>query len=164
MIEHIQQSYEGKLKAWAALGANLPTRLVGPQPLTGDLDLDGHRFELEGGPAAICPTATTCGSAERPRDPRRRAGLSATSTSGSPTPPTAEQRAAWIALLDEMAALDPELVVPGHRLPGAAADATAIALHPRRTCTAFEAIVAAAADGAAADRGARRALPGAPAC
>jgi glyoxylase-like metal-dependent hydrolase (beta-lactamase superfamily II) len=53
VIAHIQHSYEGKLKAWAALGPNLPTRLVGLQPLTGDLTLEGHRFELKGGPAAL---------------------------------------------------------------------------------------------------------------
>src|ERR1043165_552221 len=51
VIEHIQHSYEGKLKAWAALGPNLPTRLVDLQPLTGDLTLEGHRFELKGRPA-----------------------------------------------------------------------------------------------------------------
>src|SRR5205809_3068485 len=28
VIEHIAHSYEGKLKAWAAAGANLPTRLI----------------------------------------------------------------------------------------------------------------------------------------
>src|SRR3954454_12701562 len=49
VIEHIQHSYEGKLKAWAALGPNLPTRLVDLTPLTGDLTLEGHRFELKGG-------------------------------------------------------------------------------------------------------------------
>lgn len=36
------------------------------------------------------------------------------------------ERATWIDLLDEMAALRPELVVPGHRLPDTAADASAI--------------------------------------
>src|SRR3954454_19902456 len=53
VIDHIQHSYEGKLKAWAALGANLPTRLVVPEPLSGDLELEGHRFELRGGPAGL---------------------------------------------------------------------------------------------------------------
>ena len=53
VIEHIAHSYEGKLKAWAALGANLPTRLVDLAPLTGDLTLEGHRFELKGGPAGL---------------------------------------------------------------------------------------------------------------
>src|SRR3954471_4213287 len=53
VIEHIKHSYEGKLKAWAALGPNLPTRLVDLTPLTGDLTLEGHRFELKGGPAGL---------------------------------------------------------------------------------------------------------------
>src|SRR5581483_8748037 len=52
-IEHIQHSYEGKLKAWAGLGANLPTRLVDLVPLSGDLNLEGQRFELKGGPAEL---------------------------------------------------------------------------------------------------------------
>jgi hypothetical protein len=40
--------------------------------------------------------------------------------------PTTAGRAARIDLLDEMAALEPELVVPGHRLPGTPADASGI--------------------------------------
>jgi glyoxylase-like metal-dependent hydrolase (beta-lactamase superfamily II) len=53
VINHIQRSYEGKLKAWAASGANLPTRLVEIDALTGDFALEGHRFELRGGPAGL---------------------------------------------------------------------------------------------------------------
>lgn len=50
VIEHIQASFEGKLKAWAALGVNLPTRLAAIAPLTaGAIELDGYRFELRGG-------------------------------------------------------------------------------------------------------------------
>ncbi len=59
-----------------------------------------------------------------------------------------EQRAAWIALLDEMAALDPQLVVPGHRLPGTPADASAIT-GTRDYLIAFEQELATASDGAA---------------
>lgn len=85
VIEHIQHSYEGKLKAWAALGPNLPTRLVDLTALTGDLTLEGHRFELKGG-RPRCPTATTCG---RPSIAPSSAVCccSSRSTSGSPTPP-----------------------------------------------------------------------------
>src|SRR3954464_2052029 len=36
------EKYEGKLKAWDALGANLPTRLIETAPLTGDLTFAGH--------------------------------------------------------------------------------------------------------------------------
>ena len=49
VIEHIAAAYEGKLKAWASLGVNLPTRLVELSPLTGDLTLEGHLFQLKGG-------------------------------------------------------------------------------------------------------------------
>ena len=42
---------------------------------------------------------------------------------------TAAERSAWVAQLDEMAALQPTVVVPGHRLPGTAMDVTAV------TCT-----------------------------
>ena len=50
VIEHIQATYEGKLQAWAALGANLPTRLATIAPLSADaIELDGYRFELRGG-------------------------------------------------------------------------------------------------------------------
>ncbi|MFF9808066.1 MBL fold metallo-hydrolase [Streptomyces coeruleorubidus] len=146
VIEHIQHSYEGKLKAWAALGPNLPTRLVGLQPLTGDLTLEGHRFELKGGPAGL-PDRHYLWQAER------RAVLGGVLlfqqehvwVADTPTP---GDRAAWIDLLDEMASLDPELVVPGHRLPGTAADTSAITA-TRDYLLAFEEDLARTADGAA---------------
>jgi glyoxylase-like metal-dependent hydrolase (beta-lactamase superfamily II) len=146
VIDHIQHSFEGKLKAWAALGANLPTRLVVPKPLSGDLELEGHRFELRGAPAGL-PDRHYLWQSEH------RAILGGVLlfqhehvwVADTATP---EQRATWIAILDEMAALDPELVVPGHRLPGTAADVTAIA-GTRAYLTAFEQELAAAADGPA---------------
>jgi glyoxylase-like metal-dependent hydrolase (beta-lactamase superfamily II) len=146
VIDHIQHSYEGKLKAWAALGANLPTRLVVPEPLSGDLELEGHRFELRGGPAGL-PDRHYLWQAEH----RAIVGgvlLFQHEHVWVADTATAEQRATWIAILDEMAALDPELVVPGHRLPDTAADATAIA-NTRAYLTAFEQELDAAADGAA---------------
>ncbi|GCB42881.1 MBL fold metallo-hydrolase [Streptomyces sp. NL15-2K] len=146
VIEHIQHSYEGKLKAWETLGPNLPTRLVGLTPLTGDLTLEGHRFELKGGPAAL-PDRHYLWQAEQ------RALLGGVLlfqqehvwVADTPTP---EDRAAWVGLLDEMSALDPRLVVPGHRLPGTPADASAITA-TRDYLLAFEEELAKAADGAA---------------
>ncbi|MFF8937960.1 MBL fold metallo-hydrolase [Streptomyces paradoxus] len=146
VIEHIQHSYEGKLKAWAAVGQNLPTRLVGLEPLTGDLALEGNRFELRGGPAAL-PGRHYLWQAEH------RAILGGVLlfqrehvwVADTPTP---GDRSAWIGLLDEMAALEPELVVPGHRLPGTPADASAIAA-TREYLVAFEEELDKAADGAA---------------
>ena len=40
---------------------------------------------------------------------------------------TAAERAAWVAQLDEMIALKPELVIPGHMKSGTKLDASAIA-------------------------------------
>ncbi len=40
---------------------------------------------------------------------------------------TAAERAAWVAQLDEMAALKPELVIPGHMKAGTKVDASTIA-------------------------------------
>ncbi|WP_381803724.1 MBL fold metallo-hydrolase [Streptomyces niveus] len=146
VIEHIKHSYEGKLKAWAALGPNLPTRLVDLTPLTGDLTLEGHRFELKGGSDEL-PDRHYLWQAES------RALLGGVLlfqqehvwVADTATP---ESRAAWIDLLDEMAALNPELVVPGHRLPDTAADASAITA-TRDYLLAFEQELAKAADGAA---------------
>jgi glyoxylase-like metal-dependent hydrolase (beta-lactamase superfamily II) len=146
VIEHIQHSYEGKLKAWKALGPNLPTRLVDIEPLAGDLTLEGHRFELKGGPAGL-PDRHYLWQAEQ------RVILGGVLlfqhehvwVADTPTP---GDRAAWIDLLDEMAALQPELVVPGHRLPGTPADASAIT-NTRDYLVTFEEELAKAADGAA---------------
>jgi glyoxylase-like metal-dependent hydrolase (beta-lactamase superfamily II) len=146
VIEHIAHSFQGKLKAWQALGANLPTRLVELVPLTGDLTLEGHRFELKGGVAQL-PDRHYLWQA----DQRVIVGgvlvfqnehVWVADTSGT------EDRAAWIALLDEMTALDPQLVIPGHRLPSTPADATAIT-GTREYLVAFDQELGKAADGAA---------------
>ncbi|KTS60183.1 beta-lactamase [Microbacterium testaceum] len=147
VIDHIQHSFEGKLKAWAALGTNLPTRLVEILPLTTDaLVVDGERLELRGS-SEILPDRQYLWNAEH------RAILGGVLvfqqehvwTADTATP---EKRAAWIALLDEMDALHPAFVVPGHRLPDTATDASAIA-YTRDYLRAFEQILDESADGAA---------------
>ncbi|NBN78719.1 MBL fold metallo-hydrolase [Microvirga tunisiensis] len=62
--------------------------------------------------------------------------------------PTSAERQAWIAALDEMAARNPKVVVPGHMAPGSALDASAIA-YTRAYLVAFEEEAARAADSAA---------------
>lgn len=146
VIEHIQHSYEGKLKAWASLGANLPTRLVDIEPLTDDITLEGHRFHLRGGGAEL-PDRHYLWQAEH----RALLGgvlLFQQEHVWVADTARAEQRAAWIDLLDEMTSLDPQLVVPGHRLPGTPADASAITA-TRDYLTAFEEEFGKAADAAA---------------
>ncbi|WP_441245087.1 MBL fold metallo-hydrolase [Kitasatospora sp. McL0602] len=145
VVEHIAQSFEGKLAAWEPVGVNRPTRLVAMEPLTGDISLEGHRFELRGGPTGL-PDRHYLWQAEH------RAivgGVLVFQQEHVWTADTAkpEQRTTWIELLAEMAALDPALVVPGHRLPGTAADISAIT-YTRDYLKAFEAELARAADGA----------------
>ncbi|MFF7278144.1 MBL fold metallo-hydrolase, partial [Streptomyces griseorubiginosus] len=111
----------------------------------GDLTLEGHTFQLKGGPAGL-PDRHYLWQAEH------RALLGGVLlfqqehvwVADTPTP---ESRTTWINLLDEMAALDPHLVVPGHRLPDTAADASAITA-TRDYLIAFEEELGKAADGA----------------
>lgn len=147
VIEHILQSFEGKLKAWAALGSNLPTRRVDITPLTaGFLEIEGQRLELRG----ASETLTDRHYLWSPTDRAILGGVLVFQQEHVWTADTAtlEKRAAWIALLDEMTALEPELVVAGHRLPGTANDASAID-YTRAYLMRFEEIVAGASDAAA---------------
>ncbi|GAA2236164.1 MULTISPECIES: MBL fold metallo-hydrolase [Kitasatospora] len=145
VISHIRAKFEGKLKAWEAVGANRPTRLVDLEPLAGDLHLEGHRFQLMGGAPAL-PDRHYLWQAEH------RAVLGGVLVFQrehvwTADTPRAEQRTAWIEQLNEIEELDPRLVVPGHRLPGSPADPSAVAW-TRDYLLTFEAMLPAAADGA----------------
>jgi glyoxylase-like metal-dependent hydrolase (beta-lactamase superfamily II) len=61
--------------------------------------------------------------------------------------PTKEERAAWIANLDALAARKPAIVVPGHLVPEAATDISAIE-HTKSYLLAFEEELAEAKDAA----------------
>jgi glyoxylase-like metal-dependent hydrolase (beta-lactamase superfamily II) len=147
VIEAIARKYESKLKAWEAVGVNRPSRLVDLAPLVGDLVLESHRFELKGGHPAI-PDRHYLWQQEARAIVGGVLVFSNEHVWVADTP-TPEQRQGWIAMLDEMAALDPQLVVPGHRLPDAATDATAIG-YTRDYLTALDGILDAAPDAAAA--------------
>ncbi|GIG59334.1 MBL fold metallo-hydrolase [Longispora fulva] len=145
VIEHITASYEAKLAAWEPVGVNRPTRLVVLAPLTTDIVFEGYTFALRGGHPTL-PDRHYLWQAEH------RAiigGVLVFQAEHVWVADTAkpEQRAAWIALLDEMAALDPALVVPGHRLPGTATDVTALA-HTKGYLEAFDDELSVAGTGA----------------
>jgi len=147
VIDHIRASFEGKLKAWAALGTNLPTRLVDLAPLTDDfLEVDGQRLELRGGSASL-PDRHYLWSAD---DRAILGGVLVFQQEHVWTADTAtpELRAAWVEQLGEMLALEPLLVIAGHRLPATANDASAIE-YTRDYLLAFEGILAQAPDGTA---------------
>src|SRR3954454_15805524 len=146
VIEHIGDAYAGKLAAWEAVGVNRPTRLVDLAALTDDINLEGQVVQLKGGHAAL-PDRHYLWQAEH----RAIVGgvlLFQNEHVWVADTATPESRAAWVTLLDEMAALDPQLVVPGHRLPGTAADASAVTA-TRDYLIAFEEELGKAADGAA---------------
>jgi glyoxylase-like metal-dependent hydrolase (beta-lactamase superfamily II) len=147
VAETMAKKYQGKLKAWEALGANLPNRLVETEPLTGDLQFEGHTFQLKGAPAAL-PDRTYLYQAE---DKVILGGVLvfADEHVWVADTPRDEQLDAWDALLAEMQALNLATVVPGHRLPTAPADASALA-YIRDYLAEFRRIVAGAPDAATA--------------
>jgi glyoxylase-like metal-dependent hydrolase (beta-lactamase superfamily II) len=145
VIETIAKKYEGKLKAWEAIGVNRPTRLVPLSPLNGELQVEDHRFELKGGHPVI-PDRHYLWQAEARAVVGGVLVFSDEHVWVADTPDAA-QRAAWISTLDEMSALKPDLVVPGHRLPGAPANASAIA-YTREYLRFFDANLPTATDGA----------------
>ena len=147
VIEHIQKSFEGKLTAWAALGANLPTRLIELSPLTESvLEINGEKLELKSSSEVLPDRSYLWNAADR----TILGGVLVFQDEHVWTADTAtpEKRSAWVSLLDEMIALDPQLVIAGHRLPTSANDASALQ-YTRTYLQAFEAILEKSGNGAA---------------
>jgi len=138
-LEAIRGNVEKKLAVWGPkLGDNGPQsmqQIVLPEAFDGDrLSLDGHSIHI----------VPADGLANRRYlwAPSFNAifggvlvfaGLHVWTADTS----TAEARTAWIKNLDAMAARKPTVVVPGHMLPSAAVDASAIA-YTRDYLLAFE--------------------------
>jgi glyoxylase-like metal-dependent hydrolase (beta-lactamase superfamily II) len=127
----------GKVAFWGPkMGANAPRTPVLPRALEGtSLSLEGQVIEIRGtqGPLAHRPYAWI---------PSIKAIVGNIGVFGNmhvwtaDTQTTAE-RSAWVAQLDEMAALKPALVVPSHMSAGSKLDASAIAF-TRNYLTTFE--------------------------
>ena len=158
VIEHIHHSYEGKLKAWAHLGPNLPTRLVDISPLTEPtLTVDGTSLEVRRGTDLMGDRAWYL------FEPVSRSLIGGVLlfeglhvwTADSATP---ELRTEWIRVLGDLEALQPTYVVAGHRTAGAPTDLTAIT-HTRDDLELFEKTVAAATDAAEAEASLLAAYP-----
>lgn len=150
VIDHIEQSYEEKLQAWAGLGENLPTRLVHMEPFDGgDIDLEGHTLNLRRAGDGLGDRSWYLYDAETGSvvggillfD-----GLHVwTADTG-----TVEARKAWLDALDDIEALQPQFVVAGHRTAGSATDLSSIH-HTREYLRFFEKTIAESADAAAAE-------------
>ncbi|CAB5708442.1 Arsenate reductase and related proteins, glutaredoxin family [Delftia tsuruhatensis] len=141
--EKIEAKLQGKLAFWGPkMGANAPSHPVLPEPLTAStLTVDGQTLELRG---------TTGALAHRPYVwvPSLRAIVGNVGVFGNLHVWTADtqkpaERQAWLAQLDEMQALKPSVVVPGHMQAGTAMDASAIA-YTRSYLQRFDAAAASA--------------------
>lgn len=126
VLEKLSAKLAGKVAFWSPkMGANAPRKPVVPRALEGNtLTLEGQTIEIRGmqGPLAHRPYAWI---------PSIKAIVGNIGVFGNVHVWTADTqtpalRAAWVAQLDEMAALKPELVIPGHMKVGTAVDASAI--------------------------------------
>jgi|SRR5665213_569880 len=122
VIAHIEATQAEKLKVWGPqLGSNAPKRIVIPRPLDGSsIDLEGNKLEIVGlnGPTPdrsfvwIPSIQTVAGGI--PVVAGQHLWMADTQTSQS--------HADWLATLDRIEALKPDVVVPGHFMPGSTLD------------------------------------------
>ena len=126
VLEKINAKKAGKVAFWGPkMGANAPRSPVVPRALEGNtLTLDGQTIEIRGTQGVL---------AHRPYAwiPSIQAVVGNIGVFGgmhvwTADTQTAAERAAWVAQLDEMAALKPALVVPGHMKAGTQVDASSI--------------------------------------
>jgi glyoxylase-like metal-dependent hydrolase (beta-lactamase superfamily II) len=145
--ERIQSKLAGKLAFWGPkMGANAPRQPIVPEAIGGtSLSVDGQTIEVRGTRGEL---------AHRPYlwIPSIKAVVGNIAVFGNLHVWTADtqkasERQAWLAQLDEMLALQPALVVPGHMAAGAATDASAIS-YTRDYLRRFEAELPKAANGA----------------
>jgi glyoxylase-like metal-dependent hydrolase (beta-lactamase superfamily II) len=147
VIDHIRASYEGKLKAWAHLGPNLPTRLVEIEELAGSI------LTVDDAPIEVRRETDLLGDrAWYLWEPASRSlfggvllfeGLHVWTADTA----TSALRAEWVHVLDDLLALAPAYVVAGHRAAGDPTDTTAIR-HTREYLERFEALASTSPDGA----------------
>lgn len=160
VIEHIDHSYEGKLKAWASLGQNLPTRRVELTSVEGDaVTIDDATLQVRHADVDPSDRGWYLFDAES------RTLLGGILVFGglhvwTADTATLEQRAAWSAALDAFEALEPTLVVAGHRDPAFPADVKAIR-HTRDYLAAFDAAIAASDTADEAEKMLQAKYPGA---
>jgi len=145
--EKIQAKLAGKLAFWGPkMGVNAPKQPIVPDAISGTtLTVDGETLEVRG---------TSGELAHRPYVwiPSIKAIVGNIGVFGNLHVWTADtqkpsERQAWAAQLDEMLALRPALVVPGHMAAGTALDASAIS-YTRDYLKRFEAELPKASSGA----------------
>ncbi len=145
--EKIQAKLAGKVAFWGPkMGTNAPKDPIVPEALTGTrLTVDGEAIEVRG---------TTGELAHRPYVwiPSIKAIVGNIAVFGNLHVWTADtqkpsERKAWLAQLDEMQALKPALVVPGHMAAGTTLDESALS-YTRDYLQRFESELPKAQNGA----------------
>jgi glyoxylase-like metal-dependent hydrolase (beta-lactamase superfamily II) len=147
VLAKISSKLEGKVAYWGPkMGANAPKAPVLPKAFQGNtLMIDGEEIEIRGttGPLAHRPYVwipsikTITGNV----------GVQGGGHVWTADTQSAAERGLWIAQLDEMAALKPEVVVPGHMKAGSKLDPSHIA-YTKQYLQTFEKNAAAAKDSA----------------
>lgn len=126
VLDKLSAKLAGKLAFWGPkMGANAPRKPVVPRALEGNvLKLEDQTIEIRGTqgllahrPYAWIPSIKTVVG---------NIGVFGNMHVWTADTQSAAERAAWVAQLDEMASLKPELVVPGHMRAGSKLDASAI--------------------------------------
>ena len=145
VLEKIKAKLPAKVAFWGPkMAANAPQQPVLPQAFTGkELTVDGEAIEIRGGEGVLV---------HRPYlwIPSLRAIVGNIGVFGNLHVWTADtqlaaERKAWLNQLDEMAALQPTVVVPGHMQPGTALDASNIR-YTREYLVKFESTAANSAN------------------
>ena len=162
VLEKINAKLAGKIAFWGPkMGANAPRTPVLPKAISGNtLTVDGQTVEIRGntGPLAHRPYAwipsikTVVGNI----------GVFGTNMHvWTADTQTVAERSAWVAQLDEMAALQPTVVVPGHMPAGTALDASNVT-YTKGYLQAFEKNAAAVKNSAELIDAMKKAYPAAP--
>ncbi|QLG89059.1 MBL fold metallo-hydrolase [Chitinibacter bivalviorum] len=158
VLAKISAKLDGKVAFWGPkMGANAPKKPVLPQALQGDtLTVDGEKLEVRGltGKLAHRPYVWVPSMKAIVGDIGVFAGLHVWTADTQ----NAAERGEWIAQLDEMAALKPAIVVPGHMLAGSKMDISAIN-YTKAYLQSFEKNAAAAGNSAELIDSMKRAYP-----
>ncbi|MDF0604829.1 MBL fold metallo-hydrolase [Neisseriaceae bacterium TC5R-5] len=158
VLKKIVAKKEGKLAYWGPkMGMNAPQQSIVPRALEGNvLKLDGESIEIRGAEGIL---------AHRPYAwiPSLRAVVGNVGVVGdmhvwTADTQTAKERAAWITQLNEIIALKPQVVVPGHMQAGSKMDISTV-LFTRDYLQAFEKQLAASQNSAELIAGMKQAFP-----
>jgi glyoxylase-like metal-dependent hydrolase (beta-lactamase superfamily II) len=128
VVDGIKASWQNRVNAWKPqYGDNIPSNPIIPDPLEGNtLTLEGETLQVFG-PLQ----GDSAGDNSFVWIPSLKAIVGGdTLFSGTHfvfAPMTPTQKKDWMATIDQMASLKPEIVIPGHQVVGAPNDATVLA-------------------------------------